>query len=37
MKVHVWACVAVALAVSLNGQAQSSGGPWLFNGGYTLG
>ena len=37
MKVHVWACVAVALAVSLNGQSQSSGGPWLFNGGYTLG
>ena len=37
MKVHVWACVAVALAVSLNGQAQSSGGPWLFNAGYTLG
>ena len=37
MKVHVWACVAVALAVSLNGQAQSAGGPWLFNGGYTLG
>ena len=37
MKVHVWACVAVTLAVSLNGQAQSSGGPWLFNGGYTLG
>ena len=37
MKVHVWACVAVTLAVSLHGQAQSSGGPWLFNGGYTLG
>ena len=37
MKVHVWACVAVALAMSLHGQAQSSGGPWLFNGGYTLG
>ena len=37
MKVHVWACVAVTLAVSLHGQAQSSGEPWLFNGGYTLG